>query len=34
MLGRLRAASQEERMWVRDTLRAHCAEHFPDVKAP
>jgi hypothetical protein len=28
------AASPEERAWVRDVLREHCAEHFPDVKAP
>jgi hypothetical protein len=34
LLGRLRMASQEERAWVRETLRAHCAEHFPDVEAP
>jgi hypothetical protein len=27
-------ASQAERAWVRETLRAHCAEHFPDVEAP
>ncbi len=34
LLARLRVASSEERAWVRDTLRAHCAEWFPDVKAP
>jgi hypothetical protein len=34
LLGRLRMASTEERAWVRETLRAHCAEHFPDVQAP
>jgi len=34
MLARFRAASAEERAWVRDVLREHCAEHFPDVKAP
>ena len=34
LLGRLRMASAEERAWVRDALREHCAEHFPDVKAP
>jgi hypothetical protein len=34
LLARLRVASPEERAWVRDTLRAHCAEHFPDVQAP
>jgi hypothetical protein len=34
LLARLRVASPEERAWVRATLREHCAEHFPDVKAP
>jgi hypothetical protein len=34
LLGRLRVASTSERAWVRDTLREHCAEHFPDVRAP
>ncbi len=34
LLSRLRVASREERRWVRETLRAHCAEHFPDVQAP
>lgn len=34
LLARLRVASPEERAWVRDVLREHCAEHFPDVKAP
>jgi hypothetical protein len=34
LLGRLRMASTEERAWVRETLRVHCAEHFPDVQAP
>jgi hypothetical protein len=34
LLGRLRVASQSERTWVRDTLRRHCAEHFPEVAAP
>ena len=34
LLARLRVASPEERAWVRETLRAHCAEHFPEVKAP
>jgi len=34
LLARFRAASPEERAWVRETLRAHCAEHFPDVRAP
>jgi hypothetical protein len=34
LLGRYRAASAQERAWVRDVLREHCAEHFPDVQAP
>jgi hypothetical protein len=34
LLSRYRAASTEERAWVREVLREHCAEHFPDVKAP
>jgi hypothetical protein len=34
LLARFRVASPQERAWVRATLRQHCAEHFPDVKAP
>jgi hypothetical protein len=34
LLQRFRAASPGERAWVREVLRAHCAEHFPDVQAP
>ena len=34
LLARYRAATPAERVWVRDTLREHCAEHFPDVRAP
>lgn len=34
LLLRFRAASPEERAWVRTVLREHCAEHFPDVQAP
>ena len=34
LLARFRAASAEERAWVREALREHCAEHFPDVTAP
>jgi hypothetical protein len=34
LLARFRAASPAERAWVRDALRGHCEEHFPDVKAP
>jgi hypothetical protein len=34
LLARFRVASAEERAWVREVLRAHCAEYFPDVAAP
>jgi len=34
LLARFRAASPEERAWVRGILREHCARHFPDVRAP
>jgi hypothetical protein len=34
LLARLRIASPEERAWVRDALREHCAEHFPELDAP
>jgi hypothetical protein len=34
LLGRYRMASTDERRFVRDTLREHLAEHFPDVQAP
>lgn len=34
LLLRFRASTQEERRWVRDVLREHCAEWFPDVEAP
>jgi hypothetical protein len=34
LLMRYRAASPQERAWVRDVMREHCAEWFPDVKAP
>ncbi len=34
LLARFRVASPQERAWVREVLRAHCAEHFPDVEAP
>jgi hypothetical protein len=34
LLGRLRLASAAERQSVREALRAHCAEHFPDVDVP
>jgi hypothetical protein len=34
LLGRYRIASGAERTFVRQTLRAHLAEHFPDMEAP
>ena len=34
LLARFRAASPEERAFVRHALRAHCEERFPDVQAP
>lgn len=34
LLGRYRLASSGERQFVRDALRAHLAEHFPDLEEP
>ena len=34
LLARFRVASAEERAWVRGVMREHCAEWFPDVRAP
>jgi hypothetical protein len=34
LLGRYRMASAEERKFVRDALREHVAEHFPELEAP
>lgn len=34
LLRRYRAGSQVERAWIRDVLREHCAENFPDLQAP
>jgi hypothetical protein len=34
LLGRYRFASQEERRWIRDVLREHLAEHFPELAPP
>jgi hypothetical protein len=31
---RFRVASQDERKFVRDALREHLAEHFPELQAP
>ncbi len=32
LLARYRMASPAERQWVREKLREHCAERFPDVQ--
>src|SRR3954452_16672343 len=34
LLMRFRVATADERRFVRDALREHVAEHFPDVQAP
>jgi len=34
LLGRFRFATVGERHWIRDVLREHLAEHFPDLAAP
>lgn len=34
LLQRYRFASQDERRWIRDVLREHLAEWFPDMQAP
>jgi len=34
LLARLRVASADERAWLRDRMREHCAAHFPDIDAP
>jgi len=34
LLMRLRVATQDERRWIRDVLREHLTEHFPDLEAP
>ena len=34
LLARFRVASPDERAWIRDVLREHLAEWFPDVEAP
>jgi hypothetical protein len=34
LLGRFRFASPDERRWIRDVLREHLAEHFPELAAP
>ncbi len=34
LLARYRFAGTDERRWIRDALREHLAEHFPDLEAP
>jgi hypothetical protein len=34
LLGRFRMASADERQFVRDSLRTHVAQHFPELEAP
>jgi hypothetical protein len=34
LLARYRAATRDERTWITEVLREHCAEWFPDVKVP
>ena len=34
LLGRYRMASGAERQFVRDSLRTHVAEHFPELESP
>ncbi len=34
LLARFRVASDDERRWIRDVLRKHLAENFPDVEGP
>lgn len=34
LLARFRMASHAERRWIRDVLREHLAEHFPELRGP
>jgi hypothetical protein len=34
LLGRFRFASADERRWIREVLREHLGEHFPDLQSP
>jgi hypothetical protein len=34
LLMRFRVATPDERRWIRDVLREHVTEHFPDLEAP
>ena len=34
LLARYRVATQDERRFIRETLRTHAREHFPELEAP
>jgi hypothetical protein len=34
LLGRYRMASADERRFIRDAIREHVTEHFPELQAP
>jgi hypothetical protein len=34
LLMRYRIATPEERRWIRDVLRQHLTDHFPEIEAP
>ena len=34
LLARFRFAGADERRWIRDVLREHLTEHFPDLETP
>jgi hypothetical protein len=34
LLARFRIASQDERQWIRDVLREHLTENFPELSPP
>jgi hypothetical protein len=34
LLQRFRVTNPQERAWIREVLREHCEERFPDVQAP
>jgi hypothetical protein len=34
LVARFRMASTDERTWIREVLREHAAEHFPELEAP
>ncbi len=34
LLTRFRVATPDERRWIRDVLREHLAEHFPELQQP